>query len=69
MNEGDIPYYFDTREEANRFAGQLMVKRGANLRCIRFIDFSDFCYGVDYGSWSRFLVVQSLDKNVKLKNY
>lgn len=67
LNEGDIPHYFDTRKEANYFAGQLVVKRAADLRCIRFINFSDFCYGIDYGSWSRFLIVQSLDKNVKLE--
>lgn len=58
---GDVPHQFDTEQEARKFIMQVKDMLGYESPYIREIGFTDYCHGIDFGSWSNFFLLESRD--------
>lgn len=69
QRDGDVPHQFDTEQDARAFirAASILQPRHNPGGLFREIHFSDYCRGIDFGSWCDFFVLESRD-NERLQN-
>ena len=67
--KGDVPHQFNTEKDARAFIRAASILQPfCNPGCLfREIHFSDYCHGIDFGSWCDFFVLESRDEDCRLR--
>lgn len=61
QQNGDVPHQFDNEQDARAFIYKVAHMQPCCDRHFRELQFSDYCHGIDFGSWSDFFVIESRD--------
>lgn len=64
--EGDRPHEFENEERARAFMVAYWRTHPKADRYVRYLYFANNCIGVDFGSWSDFLVIENRDGPLNL---
>lgn len=57
--DGDVPHQFDTEKAARAFIYKVAHTQPNCNRNFNEVMFSDYCHGIDFGSWSDFFIIES----------
>lgn len=64
--DGDVPHQFDSEKDARAFIYKVAHMQPKCDRYFREVMFSDYCRGIDFGSYSDFFVLESRDYDCPL---
>ena len=59
--DGDVPHQFDSEKDARAFIYKVAHMQENCNRNFNEVLFSDYCRGIDFGSWSDFFIIESRD--------